>query len=212
MIIDQREIVNNAVANIRHGSRPNEDVRTEKEEIKDVLQELIGQVVCSQLDFDLYDVGEKKLHTLGRVTLPVRYGESLLRQEFIITNGVSEDCILGWDAIQKHEFRLDGEAKSIYLARDEQGPLAISKVPDMAITTVKKTTSSRQTSMVIAAQVTGSFPYVSPFSAFMFTPVEDLPKPFTWGNEEQVACEKLNSLVTPPLLLIILVAGWKQLH
>ncbi|KAI9554902.1 hypothetical protein GHT06_020180 [Daphnia sinensis] len=208
MIIDQREVVNNAVANIRHGSRPNEEVRTEKEEIKDVLQELMqtmknlqlerkdvtpppntqykkqrlfnklpprGQVVCSQLDFDLYDVGEKKLHTLGRVTLPVRYGESLLRQEFIITNGVSEDCILGWDAIQKHGFRLDGEAKSIYLARDEQGPLAISKVPDMAITTVKKTTLSRQTSMVIAAQVTGSFPYVPPFSAFMFTPVEDLP-------------------------------------
>ncbi|KAI9553747.1 hypothetical protein GHT06_018997 [Daphnia sinensis] len=28
-----------------------------------------GQVICSQLDFDLYDVGEKKLHTLGRVTL-----------------------------------------------------------------------------------------------------------------------------------------------
>ncbi|KAI9549162.1 hypothetical protein GHT06_004912 [Daphnia sinensis] len=210
-----------------------------------------GQVVCSQLEFDLYDVGEKKLHTLGRVTLPVRYGESLLRQEFIITNGVSEDCILGWDAIQKHGFRLDGEAKSIYLARDEQGPLAISKVPDMVITTVKKTTLSRQTSMVIAAQVTGSFPYVPPFSAFMFTPVEDLPagiyieefignvsgdgtsflglagyyrkfiqnfgslaqpltrlthkdlikKPFTWGNEEQVAFEKLiNSLVTPPVL------------
>ncbi|KAK4031098.1 hypothetical protein OUZ56_024624 [Daphnia magna] len=39
-----------------------------------------------------------------------------------------ENCILGWDAIQKHAFRLDGEAKSIYLGRDELGPAAISRV------------------------------------------------------------------------------------
>ncbi|KZS02179.1 Uncharacterized protein APZ42_000884, partial [Daphnia magna] len=71
--------------------------------------------------------------------------------------------------------QLDGEAKSIHLARDEQGPLAISRVPDMAITTVKKTTLFRQTSLVIAAQMKGSFPYVPPQTAFIFTPEENLP-------------------------------------
>ncbi|KZS10433.1 Uncharacterized protein APZ42_025100 [Daphnia magna] len=134
-----------------------------------------GQVIYSQLDFNLYDVGKKKLHTLGRLTLPVQYGESVLRQELIVTKGVTEDCILGWDAIQKHGFLLHGEAKSIYLARDEQGPLAISRVPDMAITTVKKTTPFRQTSLVIELQMKGSFPYVSPQTAFIFTPEENLP-------------------------------------
>ncbi|XP_045023720.1 uncharacterized protein LOC123468122, partial [Daphnia magna] len=134
-----------------------------------------GQVICSQLDFDLYDVGEKKLHTLGKVTLPVGYGESILQQEFIITNGISEDCILGWDAIQKHAFKLDGESKSIYLARDGQGSSSVFRVPEMAVTTVKKTTLSRQTSLVIVGQLKGSFPYVSPNTAFIFTPVENLP-------------------------------------
>ncbi|KZS04646.1 Uncharacterized protein APZ42_032369, partial [Daphnia magna] len=56
----------------------------------------------------------KRLHMLGKVTLPVGYGESILQQEFIITRGISEDCILGWDAIQKQAFKLDGETKSIY--------------------------------------------------------------------------------------------------
>ncbi|KZS06792.1 Uncharacterized protein APZ42_029632 [Daphnia magna] len=51
--------------------------------------------------------GEKV--TLGKVTLPI-----------------------GWDAIQKYAFRLDGETKSIYLARDEKDPSAISRAPEMA--------------------------------------------------------------------------------
>ncbi|KZS05780.1 Uncharacterized protein APZ42_030939 [Daphnia magna] len=131
-------------------------------------------MICSQLDFDLYDVGEKKLHTLGIVTLPVGYGESILQQEFIITNGISVDCILGWDAIQKHAFKLDGETKSICLAKDGQGSSSVFGVLEMAGTTVKKMTLSRQTSLVIVGQLKGSFPYVSPNTAFLFTPVENL--------------------------------------
>ncbi|KAI9554949.1 hypothetical protein GHT06_020230 [Daphnia sinensis] len=239
IMIDQKEIVTDVVANIRHGYRQDDGRKPENDEMKNALHELTQAVKKLQIDTKddvsrapisqfrkpietncnfgsvdvepplksrqvakltaitsesipriplkifhiplqaLFDTGaskrEKKLQTLGRVTLPVRYGESTLKQEFIITNGVSEDCILGWDAIQKHGFRLDGEARCIYLARDEQGPLAISKVPDMAITTVKKTTLFRQTSMVIAVQMKGSFPYVPPFTAYMFTPEENLP-------------------------------------
>ncbi|KAI9553742.1 hypothetical protein GHT06_018991 [Daphnia sinensis] len=69
-----------------------------------------GQAICSQLDFDLYDVGENKLHTLGKVTLP------------------------------KHGFQLDGETKSIYLARDGQGPSSVFKVPEMAQVTIPRNT------------------------------------------------------------------------
>ncbi|KZR96645.1 Uncharacterized protein APZ42_008901, partial [Daphnia magna] len=116
--------------------------------------------ICSQLDFDLHDVGENKLHTLGKMTLPVGYGETILQQEFIVTNSVSEDCILGWDAIQKHGFQLDGERKSIYLARDGQGPSSIFRVPEMAVTAVKKTTLPRQTSLLTVGELKGSFPYV----------------------------------------------------
>ncbi|KZS08150.1 Uncharacterized protein APZ42_027948 [Daphnia magna] len=242
---DRKELVTNAVANIRLGNRHVEEPMNKSDEIENVLHELTQAV--KKLPFDTkdgvsyktqcnisptstpgkplrinfsfgsvdiepslksqkgaklttitnestpriplkilqiplqasFDTGaskrEKKLHTLGRVTLPVRYGESVLRQEFIVTNGVTEDCILGWDPIQKHGFRLDGEANSIYLSRDEQGPLAISRVPDMAITTLKKTTLFRQTSLVIATQMKGSFPYVPPQTEFIFTPEENLP-------------------------------------
>ncbi|KZR97408.1 Uncharacterized protein APZ42_007741, partial [Daphnia magna] len=67
-----------------------------------------------------------------------------------------------WDAIQKHGFQLDGETKSIYLARDGQGPSSIFRVPEMAVTAVKKTTLPRQTSLVTVGQLKGSFPYVPP--------------------------------------------------
>ncbi|KAK4013423.1 hypothetical protein OUZ56_025977 [Daphnia magna] len=148
MIVDQKEMMMKAVANVHHEDKPVVEKKTER---------------------------ENKLHTLGKVTLPIGYGETILQQEFIVTNGVSEDCILGWDAIQKHGFQLDGETKSIYLARDGQGPSSIFRVPEMAVTAVKKTTLPRQTSLVTVGQLKGSFPYVPPNSAFIFTPCGNLP-------------------------------------
>nr|CAH0100139.1 unnamed protein product [Daphnia galeata] len=73
---------------------------------------------CSNLDFDLYDVHDKKFNTFGQVTLPIMYGETLLLQDFVISDGISEECILGWDAIRKHGFTIDGENQSIYLANE----------------------------------------------------------------------------------------------
>ncbi len=87
---------------------------------------------CIKLDFDLYDVHNKKLNTLGKVTLPIRYGKSMLMQEFIITDGISEECILGWDAIRKHGFTIDGETNSIYLAKETLGQ-AHFRAPDISI-------------------------------------------------------------------------------
>jgi hypothetical protein len=87
---------------------------------------------CSTLDFDLYDVHNKKLNTLGKVTFPIRYGRSTLLQEFIITDGISEGCILGWDAIRKHGFTVDGETNSIYSAKETLGQ-AKSPAPDISM-------------------------------------------------------------------------------
>ncbi|KAK4029016.1 hypothetical protein OUZ56_022032 [Daphnia magna] len=50
MIIDQKEAVNKAVANIRHGDKPVVEKKTESEEIKDVLNELIQTVKKLQLN------------------------------------------------------------------------------------------------------------------------------------------------------------------
>ncbi|EFX74924.1 hypothetical protein DAPPUDRAFT_108410 [Daphnia pulex] len=74
---------------------------------------------CSKLDFDLYDVHDKKLNTFGQVILPIYYGDVRFFQNFVISDGISEDCILGWDAIREHGFTINGENQSIYLAREE---------------------------------------------------------------------------------------------
>jgi hypothetical protein len=130
---------------------------------------------CSTLDFNLYDVHNKKLNTLEKVTLPIRYGKSTLLQEFIITDGISEDCILGWDAIRKHGFTIDGETSSIYLAKETLGQ-AKSRAPDISIILHKRRAICRRTAVVVEAKTTGSFPYVSPLATFIFTPSEKLPK------------------------------------
>ncbi|KAK4003867.1 hypothetical protein OUZ56_005618 [Daphnia magna] len=130
------------VANI-----PNEDIsvgekKTESEPIRDVLIALVQSVkklhlngkdvsypsntsYKKEVSFQMPNANRKeenKLHTLGKVTLAFGYGETLVV------------LVLGWDAIQKHAFRLDGETKSIYLARDEQVPSAISRAPEMVVT------------------------------------------------------------------------------
>jgi hypothetical protein len=129
---------------------------------------------CSKLDFDLYDVHYKKLNTLGKVTLPIQYGKSMLMQEFIITDGISEECILGWDAIRKHGFTIDGETNSIYLAKETLGQ-AHFRAPHISIILHKRHVICRRTAVVVEARTNGSFPYVSPLATFMFTPSEKLP-------------------------------------
>ena len=109
------------------------------------------------------------------MTLSIRYGKSTLLQEFIITDGISEDCILGWDAIRKHGFTIDGETSSIYLAKETLGQ-AKSRAPDISIILHKRRAICRRTAVVVEAKTTGSFPYVSPLATFIFTPSEKLPK------------------------------------
>ena len=109
---------------------------------------------CSKPDFDLYDVHDKKLDTLGLVTLPIFYGGTQLLQEFVVTDGISEDCILGWDAIRSHGFTVDGENQSIYLAREASCQVAS---PEISIVSKQRVKVPRQSILVIEAKTKGSF-------------------------------------------------------
>jgi hypothetical protein len=66
------------------------------------------QLASAETSVALFDVQNWRLSNLGKVTLWITYGEKNLEQEFIVTNGITELCIFGIDAILKHEiFRTD---------------------------------------------------------------------------------------------------------
>ena len=70
--------------------------------------------------FELYDVNERKLRTLGRCRIVVKFGKGIFPQEFIVTTGnFSQLCILGMDAILQHKFVLDGRERVIYRVSKE---------------------------------------------------------------------------------------------
>ncbi|EFX67502.1 hypothetical protein DAPPUDRAFT_115380 [Daphnia pulex] len=132
---------------------------------------------CSKLDFDLYDVHDKKLNTFGQVILPIYYGDVRFFQNFVISDGISEDCILGWEAIRKHGFTINGENQSIYLAREEpdQQKGTSGSAPEMTITASQQVKILQQSVMVIQAKMKRSFPYVSPKATVVFTSNKTLP-------------------------------------
>jgi hypothetical protein len=78
------------------------------------------QLASAETTVALFDVQNKQLSNLGKVTLNVKYGNKILKQEFIITNGITEMCIFGIDAIFQHEFVLCGKTKAIFIAGQEE--------------------------------------------------------------------------------------------
>ena len=63
---------------------------------------------------DLYGVENTRLVTRGLVTLKVQVlGDNLL-QDFIVVDSISEECILGLDALYEHKFVIDGSERRIY--------------------------------------------------------------------------------------------------
>ncbi len=69
-------------------------------------------------------------------------------QEFVVTDGISDDCILGWDSIRSHGFTVDGENQSIYLAREASGLVAS---PEISIVSKQRVKVPRQSILVIEA-------------------------------------------------------------
>ena len=68
-------------------------------------------------DIQLFDVHNQILNILGKISLPIKYGEDVLYQEFIVTNGITEDCISGLDAVFQHVFVIDGHNETLFLSR-----------------------------------------------------------------------------------------------
>ena len=87
---------------------------------------ILKEKICSELDVELYDVHNKKLETFGKVRLPILFGTTSLLQEFIVTNGISETCILGADAIFSHGFVVDGQSKRIFFSARRAWPSTLA--------------------------------------------------------------------------------------
>ena len=120
---------------------------------------------------DLFDVHNNKLAILGKITLPIQFNSTTLTQEFIITNGIIESCILGADAIFSHGFIVDGENRLIYLARDGPGQ-ALSI--ETTTKSVKKLNISSMNSAICQVKVIGFD--LQKNTTYMFLPSKDLPK------------------------------------
>ena len=142
------------------------------------------QLICTESDVDLNDIHNKPLLTKGIITLPIIYGNHVLHQEFIVTNGISESCVLGQDAAIKHEFIFDGGKKTIFLSRDQPVDLLVAhhethvqkEVSKTLMTLFKNVRMAPLTSQVVEAEIQGHSDVISPFSLFLFSQSVDLPE------------------------------------
>ena len=142
------------------------------------------QLICTESDVDLYDIHNKPLLTKGIITLPIIYGNHVLHQEFIVTNGISESCVLGQDAAIKHEFIFDGGKKTIFLSRDQPVDLLVAhhethvqkEVSKTLMTLFKNVRMAPLTSQVVEAEIQGHSDVISPFSLFLFSQSVNLPE------------------------------------
>ena len=76
----------------------------------------------AEVPVDLYGVENTRLVTRGLVTLQVQVlGDNLL-QDFIVVDSISEECILGLDALYEHKFIIDGSERRIYRVKKTLKP------------------------------------------------------------------------------------------
>ena len=66
-------------------------------------------------EVELYDASNNKMNSRGTILLKVRYQDYIMEQEFVIMSKISKICILGMDAIEKHNFVINGKEKTIYI-------------------------------------------------------------------------------------------------
>ncbi|KAK4017118.1 hypothetical protein OUZ56_032071 [Daphnia magna] len=90
-----------------------------------------------EVDVDLFSINDRRLVTEGTITVNFFVAEETsrqaLRQKFIVVNGIVEDCVLGRDALWKHQFIYNGKQQSIYRVpeidhfQETETPFVISK-------------------------------------------------------------------------------------
>lgn len=83
--------------------------------------------ISSEVAVNLFDVNNRPVRTLGTIGLTIELRTDSLFQEFIIAQDISEDCILGVDAIFGHGLIIDGVAKKIYKHVNAKDRIKIDK-------------------------------------------------------------------------------------
>ncbi|EFX64188.1 hypothetical protein DAPPUDRAFT_118419 [Daphnia pulex] len=69
-----------------------------------------------------------RLTTRGLITLEISVlGDNLL-QDFIVVDGISEECILGLDALYEHKFIIDGSERKIYRVKKTTLPDSVPTI------------------------------------------------------------------------------------
>ena len=73
-----------------------------------------GELRTSE-DVELFDISDNQLKTGGQVKLSFKFGEiDILEQDFVILKGMKPSCLLGMDAIENHQFIIDGKLRPVY--------------------------------------------------------------------------------------------------
>jgi hypothetical protein len=71
-----------------------------------------------EVDVDPFSINYKRLVTEGKINVNFVVADEaphqLLEQEFIIVNGIVENCVLGRDALYQHYFVYNGRKQTIY--------------------------------------------------------------------------------------------------
>jgi hypothetical protein len=76
-----------------------------------------GTSLSPEVAVDLYDVNDRKLKTLGTARLEIIHGDDKLLQNFIITTGTPEPCIVGLDGLKNHNFCFNCGENTIFRLR-----------------------------------------------------------------------------------------------
>ena len=126
------------------------------------------------------------MFTLGIISLPVVYGANILEQEFIVTNGISEACILGLDAADKHELIFDGRSKTIFLARDKSEDHLIvnqdgafpahRETVNAVMVSTERVIIAPMSSQIVEAKIQGKGDSLITSPLFLFSQSKDLPE------------------------------------
>ena len=118
----------------------------------------------------LFAVGKasRSLNTCGEITLPVVYKGQVIQQRFIISDEISDACILGWDAIIKHGFILNGCNQSI----DFKKAASADCMPQSFLMLNRKVAISPGSAVTCTASIKGP----TRKGLFLFTPLHYLPE------------------------------------
>ena len=76
----------------------------------------------SEVSVELFDINNRRLTTRGTISLRFHLvgetdGEPMV-QEFIVVDNITEDCVLGLDALYGHKFMFDGRERTIYRLKE----------------------------------------------------------------------------------------------